>query len=81
MPRPNDKDWEFLDRLITLMIDIQEASDRIEDVTDNLDVLRLAHLQRLNARTVQLSAIKYRRRLERLKEIEREKKNDDVLDS
>lgn len=74
MARPEDKDWEFLDRVIALMIHIQKCSDEIECTTDNLDVLRLAHIQMTDAKIVQMSAIEYRKRLERLKAIERQVK-------
>ena len=71
MARPEDKDKKFLEgRVIALSLHIQKLADDIESITDNIDVLRLVHMMRLDARVIQISGIEYQPRQKELKEIE-----------
>lgn len=74
MGRPlgaDDRDWEMLDAVISLALDIQERMSRIKEATEEPEVLRLALWTESDALIIQKRARDYRPRLEWLKEMAR----------
>lgn len=71
MPRTqgaDDRDWEFLDRVISLALDIVDRSRVIKDVSDDPDVLAPALDIEGRGLLVQKICKDYRPRLAQLKE-------------
>lgn len=74
MGRPigsDDRDWEMLDALISLALDIQARMGKIKEISDEPEVLRLALWTESDALIIQKRARDYRPRLEWLKEMAR----------
>lgn len=74
MGRPvgaDDRDWEMLDAVISLALDIQKRMEEIKKATDDPDILRLALWTESDALIIQKRSRDYRPRLEWLKEMAR----------
>lgn len=70
MPRPqgaDDQDWEFLDRVIALALDINQRMQTIKNECDEPEILRLALHSEGDALLIQKATRDYRPRLEMLK--------------
>lgn len=71
MAAPVDSDWEFLDRVIALAMDVIDRANQIKDRSDDPDVVYWALLQESAGLVVRRTAADYRQRLRQLKEMEK----------
>lgn len=67
IPGADDQDWAFLDRVISLALDIVQHQQDVKEICDEPDVLRLALYTESDALLIQKLAKDYRPRLEALK--------------
>lgn len=67
MARPIDQDWEFLDRVIALALDIIDLANEIKETSDDPDILHLALRQESAALIIQKVGRDYRPRMRDLK--------------
>ena len=62
-----DQDWQYLDRVISLALSVNDLMNDIKDISDNPDVLYRALQAESAALIIQKTSIEYRARLRELK--------------